>query len=127
MVEIQSLKIGASLVAFVIALSTVNTLAAGVGVGVQLDASGVSTSEVETLNDDLQNPTVAGIGQQDPGFLGVAVGIKRTLEQLYAITTRTHLILGAYGVPTVIGAGVQVMVNFTMAIGSLQILGRFKF
>lgn len=127
MTEIQSIKIGATMIAFVLALTTVNTLAATAGVGISLGASGITADDVEGVNSDLSKPGVTGVGSQDPGFFGIAIGIKRTLEQLWALTTRVHLILGAYGVPTVIGVGVQSMIDFTMAIGGLQILGRFKF
>lgn len=127
MSRIQSIEIGATLVAFIIALTTVNTLAAGAGIGVELTASGVTVDDVRGVNDDLENSRISGIGEQDPGFLGAAIGVRRTIEQLYALTTRVHLILGSFGVPTVIGAGVQIMVDFTMAIGLLQIVARFKF
>jgi len=127
MTQIQSIKIGATMVAFVLALTTVNTLAAGAGVGIQLQASGVTMTDVQTLNSQLSGPSVTGVGQQDPGFFGIALGIKQTLQQMWALTTRVHLILGSYGVPMVIGGSVQAMIDFTMAIGGLQILGRFKF
>jgi len=127
MTEIQSIRIGATMVAFVLALTTVNTLAAGAGIGVELGAGGISTEEVEATNQQLGNPQVTGVGQQDPGFFGIAIGIKQTIEQLWALTTRVHLILGSYGVPGVIGGSVQAMIDFTMAIGALQILGMFKF
>jgi len=127
MTQIQSIKIGATMVAFVLALTTVNSLAAGAGVGIQLQASGVTMTDVQTLNSQLSGPSVTGVGQQDPGFFGIALGIKQTLQQMWALTTRVHLILGSYGVPMVIGGSVQAMIDFTMAIGGLQILGRFKF
>lgn len=127
MTQIQSIKIGTTMVAFVLALTTVNTLAAGVGIGVELTASGITTEQINATTSDIQNPEVTGVGQQDPGFFGIAVGLKRTLDQLWALTTRVHLILGAYGVPVVIGGSVQAMIDFTMALGGAQILGRFKF
>lgn len=127
MVQIQGIKIGVTMVAFVLALTTVNTLAAGAGVGVQLGAAGVTTEQVSGTTSDLANPRVTGVGQQDPGFFGIAIGIKRTVQQLWALTTRVHLILGNYGVPLVIGGSVQTMIDLTMALGGLQILGRWKF
>lgn len=127
MTQIQSIKIGTTMVAFVLALTTVNSLAAGVGIGVELTASGITTEQIDATTSDIQNPEVTGVGQQDPGFFGIAVGLKRTLDQLWALTTRVHLILGAYGVPVVIGGSVQAMIDFTMALGGAQILGRFKF
>jgi hypothetical protein len=133
MSRIQSIEIAVTIVAFVIALTTVNTLAAGAGIGIELGASGVTVEDIQQTNDNLAQATdgegnrVGGIGQQDPGFLGAAIGVTRTINQLWALTTRVHLILGSYGVPTVIGAGVQVMINLTMALGSLQIVARFKF
>jgi hypothetical protein len=127
MTEIQSIKIGATMVAFVLALTTVNTLAAGAGIGIELTASGVGVEEIDQTTTSIKDPQVTGVGQQDPGFFGIAVGLKRTLDQLWALTTRVHLILGSYGVPAVIGGGIQAMIDFTMAIGGVQILGRFKF
>jgi hypothetical protein len=127
MTRIQSIRIGATMIAFVLALTTVNALAATAGIGVSLGASGITTEQIDSTTESFQQPEVTGVGQQDPGFFGIAVGLKRTLDQLWALTTRVHLIMAAYGVPVVIGAGVQAMVDFTMAIGGLQILGRFKF
>lgn len=127
MVEIQGIKIGATMVAFILALTTVNTLAAGAGVGIELTASGVNTQDVDQLNQNLTASPITGVGQQDPGFFGIALGVRQTLGQLYALTTRVHLILGAYGVPLVLGASIQSMIDFTMAIGMLQVIARFKF
>jgi len=125
--QIQGLRIAVTVAAFVVALTTVNTLAAASGVGIQLSAGGLSQDDVQQFGQNAQEPGVTGVGSQDPGFLGVAVGVTRTVQQLITLTTATGSILTSYGAPPVIGYGVQVMVDLVMGLAVLQVIARFRF
>jgi len=127
MVQIQGIKLGLTMIALVVALLTVNTLSAASGVGIQLTAGGLTKDDVEQQSKSLQDPDATGVGTQDPGFFGIAVGISKTFQQLITLTTAVGPILKSWGVPVVIGYSVQIMVDATMGIGLLQILGRVKF
>lgn len=127
MVQIQGIKLGLTMAALVVALLTVNTLSAASGVGIELTASGLSQGQVEQTAGEFQEPGVTGVGSQDPGFFGLAVGVTRTVQQLITLTTGVGPILQSWGAPFVIGYSAQVMVDITMGIAVLQLLVRFKF
>jgi len=124
--RIQGIKIGVTMAVLVFALLTVNTLSAATGVGVELTSSGVTTDQVESTAGEFQEPSVTGVGSQDPGFFGVAVGVTRTFQQLIAFTTGIDNTLISWGLPWVIGYSVQAIVDLTMGIAVLQIILRFK-
>lgn len=125
--QIQGIRIAITMAAFVVALTTTNTLMAASGVGIELSASGLSQDQVDSLGSDTQEPEVQGVGSQDPGFLGVALGVTRTIQQLITLTTETASILTSWGVPGVIAWGVQAMIDLAMGIAVLQVIARFKF
>lgn len=127
MVQIQGIKIGMTMVALVVALFTVNTLTAATGVGVELTGTGSSVDDVEGLAGEFQNPQASGAGSEDPGFFGVAVGVTNTVQQLITLTVGLSGMLKSWGINPVIATGVQIMVDVTMGIGLLQIIGRWKF
>jgi hypothetical protein len=126
--QIQGIKIGITVIALVVGLLTVNTLSAAAGIGVSLSPSGLPTEgEVEQTAGDFSKPDVTGVGSEDPGFFGVAVGVTDTLQQLITLATGMGDLLTAWGVPAVIAGSAQVMIDLTMGIGILQILLRFAF
>jgi len=127
MVQIQGIKIGMTMVALVVALFTVNTLTAATGVGIELTGNGQGVDDAEGLAGDFQNPKVSGAGSQDPGFFGVAVGVTKTVQQLVTLTVGTGGMLKSWGINPVIADSVQLMIDVTMGIGLLQIIGRWKF
>jgi hypothetical protein len=123
---LQGLRIAATVIAFVLALSTFNILVAP-AVGVDVGAGGLDQSDAQSVTGNLSQPEATSIGQQDPGFFGIATGIARTVTQLWTFTTAVHLILESYGVPLVIGTSIQIMIDLTLAMGFLQIWRAFKF
>lgn len=127
MVQIQGIKLGLTMAALVFALLTVNTLTAATGVGIELTASGLSQQQVEQTAGEFQEPEVTGVGSQDPGFFGLAVGVTKTVQQLITLTTGVGPILTSWGVPGVVGISVQAMVDITMGLAVLQLIVRFKF
>jgi len=127
MVQIQGIKIGMTMVALVVALFTVNTLTAATGVAVELNAGGNSVDDVEGLAGEFQSPQASGAGSQDPGFFGVAVGVTKTVQQLLTLTIGTGGMLKSWGINPIIANGIQIMIDVTMGIGLLQIIGRWKF
>lgn len=127
MVQIQGIKIGMTMVALVVALFTVNTLTAATGVGVELTGTGSSVDDVEGLAGEFQSPQASGAGSEDPGFFGVAIGVTNTVQQLITLTVGLGGMLKSWGINPVIATGVQIMVDVTMGIGLLQIIGRWKF
>lgn len=112
--------------ALVFALFTVNSLTAAAGIGISLDSGGLSRDDVNAVSGELEQPRAVAVGQQDPGFLGIAVGTARTVNQLWTITTNLHGILTSWGVPLPIAVGAQAMVNLTMAVTALQVLKEFR-
>lgn len=127
MANIQGIRIGLTVAAFVVALLTVNTLSAAAGVQVSLSSGGLpAAEEISETGGQFQSPNVTGVGSEDPGFFGVAVGVTKTVQQLIGFTTNLNGMLSSYGVPSVIGYSVQVMVDLVMGLGVLQILLRFK-
>jgi len=127
MVQTQGIKLGLTMVGLVVALLTVNTLSAAAGVGIELSASGLHKEDVQRTADDFNDPSVTGVGSQDPGFLGVAIGVTQTIQQLVTLTTATGSILESWGLPAVVAYSVQIMVDITMGLAVLQIILRFKF
>lgn len=127
MAQIQGIKIAGTMVALVVALTTVNALAATSGVAIELSANGVTTEQVEQVNSELNNQDASGVGSQDPGFLGIAIATTQTLKQLVALTTVLGGMLKSWGVPAVIAYSVQIMVDLTMGLAILQVLLRFKY
>lgn len=122
MVEIQGIKIAATMVALVLAMTTVNTLAASAGIVIEVNSGGVNTQDIESVNKNITNPEPSGVGSQDPGFFGIATGMTQTFQQLFALTTNLHAILDGWGVPPVIANSAQVMVNFVIGLALYQIL-----
>lgn len=127
MVQIQGIKLGLTMAALVFALLTVNTLTAATGVGIELTASGLSQQQVEQTSGEFQEPEVTGVGSQDPGFFGLAVGVTKTVQQLITLTTGVGSIITSWGMPSVVGISVQAMVDITMGLAVLQLIVRFKF
>lgn len=127
MVQIQGIKLGLTMVALVVALLTVNTLSAAAGIGMELTASGLQKENVQSTADSFQDPGVTGVGSQDPGFFGIAIGVTQTIQQLVGLTIHVGSILQSWGLPAVVGLSVQIMVDITMGLAILQIIGRFKF
>lgn len=127
MVQIQGIKIGFTMASLVLALLVVNSLSAAAGIGIELTASGLEKSEVASTAENFQDPGVTGVGSQDPGFFGIAIGVTNTIQQLVALTVHAGSILESWGLPAVIAYSVQIMIDLTMGIGILQIIGRFKF
>jgi hypothetical protein len=126
MVQIQGIRIGVTLAALVVALFTVNTMSAAAGIPMELSGQGDSVDDVEGLAGDFQSPSASGAGSEDPGFFGVAVGVTKTAQQLITLTTGIEQMLQTWGVPKPIGMGVQIMIDLTMGIALLQIIGRWK-
>jgi len=127
MARIQGIKIAGTMVALVLAMTTVNALAAQTGVAIELTANGVTTEDIDDVNSALNNQDASGIGSQDPGFLGIAIATTQTLKQLVALTTVLGPMLASHGVPPVIGYSIQAMVDLTMGLAMLMVLLRFKF
>lgn len=127
MSRIQGVRIGVAMVALVFALFTVNTLTAAAGLDMQLESGGLSRQTVDDTTAELSSPQAETVGQQDPGFFGVAVGTVRTFNQLWTITTNLHGVLISWGVHWTIAYSAQGMVDLTMAIAAFQILKSFKF
>lgn len=122
MVEIQGLKIAGTMVALILAMTTVNTLAASAGIAVEVGANGVSTEKIERVNANITNPEPSGVGSQDPGFFGIATGMTQTFQQIFALTTSLDDILKGWHVPAVIAYSAQIMVNFVIGLALYQIL-----
>jgi len=127
MVQIQGIKLGLTMAALIFALLTVNTLTAATGVGIELTASGLSQQQVQQTAGEFQEPEVTGVGSQDPGFFGLAVGVTKTVQQLITLTTGVGAIITSWGMPSVVGISVQAMVDITMGLAVLQLIVRFKF
>ncbi|GGM52428.1 hypothetical protein [Haloarcula argentinensis] len=122
MVQIQGIKIAATMIALVLAMTTVNTLAASAGVVVEVDSGGVNTQDIKSINGNITNPEPSGVGSQDPGFFGIATGMTQTFQQLFALTTSLHAILKGWGVPPIIANSAQIMVDFVIGLALYQIL-----
>jgi len=129
MVQIQGIKIAVVMVALVFSLFTVNSMVAEAGAGgdVQLDSAGLSRSDVDAITDELGSPEAETVGQQDPGFFGIAVGTTRTAQQLFLITTNLRGVLQSWGIPAPIAFSAQGMVNLAMALAAIQIIKSWKF
>lgn len=127
MVQIQGIKLGLTMVALVVALLTVNTLSAAAGIGIELTASGLQKEDVRSTADSFQDPGVTGVGSEDPGFFGIAIGVTNTIQQLVGLTTNAAAILESWGLPQVVAISIQIMIDITMGLAILQIIGRFKF
>jgi len=119
---LEGFKIAATMVALVLAMTTVNTLAASAGLAITVDANGVSTEDIRSVNSNISNPEPSGVGSQDPGFFGIATGMTQTFQQVFALTTSLHSILRGWGVPAVIAYSAQLMVDFTVGIALYPIL-----
>jgi hypothetical protein len=122
MVKIQGIKIAATMVALVLAMTTVNTLAAQAGVVIQPGIGGSTNEDVKAINSNMTNPEPSGVGSQDPGFFGIATGMTQTFQQLFEITTNLDSILIGWHVPAVIANSAQIMVNLVIGLGLYQIL-----
>lgn len=118
---IQGMRIGATLIALSLALFTLNALGVSAAAGVQLSAAGLSESTAQDTVGELKQGQVEGVGQQDPGFFGVAAAMLRTVSQLWTLVAKTSAILQSVGTPWPIAHSVQIMVDFTFVYGLYQI------
>jgi hypothetical protein len=119
---LEGLRLGATLMAVVLAMVTLNTLGVGAAAGVDLGMAGADKPLVAETAGDLQDPQASAVGQDDPTFFGVGVGITRTAQQLYVLLAKTGPILSSWGIPPVIATSIQLMVDLTFAISIMQIL-----
>lgn len=127
MVQIQGLKIAATMIALVLALSTMNTLAAASGLAIQLNSNGITTEQINSTVENTSDAPASGLGSQDPGFFGIAIGMGQTFQQLFALTTGFHAILKGWGVPPIIANSAQLMIDFTIVVAIYQIIRAVKF
>lgn len=119
---LEGFKIAATMMALVLALTTANALGLSAAAGVDLGTADLDQDTVASTNADLKNPQAEALGQQDPTFLGIGVGITMTLNQLWILVSRVGPILSSWGVHPAISYSVQIMVDFTFALGVIQVL-----
>jgi hypothetical protein len=118
---IQGMRIGATMIALVLALFTLNALGVSAIAGVDPGLAGMDRSDVSEINQQGKNAEIQGTGQQDPGFFGVAAASIRTFSQLWTLITNTSGILQSWSVPWPIAWSVQAMVDFVFIYGLYQI------
>lgn len=119
---------GLTIAGFMVAL-TVSTFTLG-GMG-WYAAAGVSfdtglQEDVESTNDDLNQPEAEGVGSEQVGFFGIAVGVTRTVSILGTLLVGTHNILQSWGVPWHIAWSVQLMVDFAFGLTLLAIFRGYQ-
>lgn len=127
MAQIQGIKIAATMIALVLGLTTVNTLAAASGIAIQMNANGITTEDIDQTVSNASSVPASGVGERDPGFFGIATGMTQTFAQVFALTTNLTAILSSFGVPSVIGASAQIMVDFTVMLALYQIIRAVRF
>lgn len=118
---IQGMRIGVTMIAFVLALFTLNAMGVSAVAGVDPGMGGLDRGDVGTINEQGKQAEIEGTGQQDPGFFGVAAAGVRTFTQLWALITKTAPILQSYTVPWPIAYSVQAMVDFVFIYGLYQL------
>jgi hypothetical protein len=120
----RGISLAAFMAAFVLAAMTLGATGYYEHAGVDLE-----TGHYDTVNDtitDTQQPDAQGVGTQDPGFFGIAVGIYKTLTSLFKITYKTSSILQTFGVHYAIAHSIQLMVNFAIAIALIEVYRGFN-
>ena len=118
---IQGMRIGVTMIAFVLALFTLNAMGVSAVAGVDPGMGGLQREDVNAINDGGKQAEIEGTGQQDPGFFGVAAAGVRTFTQLWALITKTAPILQSYTVPWPIAYSIQAMVDFVFIYGLYQL------
>jgi len=118
---IQGMRIGATMIAFVLALFTLNAMGISAVAGVDPGAGGLDRGDVSAINDQGKQAEIEGTGQEDPGFFGVAAASVRTFSQLWTLITKTSPILQSWSVPWPIAHSIQAMLDFVFIYGLYQL------
>lgn len=120
----QGLGVTAFMIAFILAAFTLGATGYYATTGVSFQ-----TGQIETVNEsvsEVEQPEAQGVGDDDPGFFGIAVGVWKTLNNLLAVTYKTQAILQSYGIHWSIAYSIQVMINFTVAIMLISVYRGYK-
>jgi len=118
---IQGIRIGATMIALVLALFTLNAMGISAVAGVNPGMGGMDRSDVAGINEQARGSEIVGTGQQDPGFFGVAAAGVRTFRQLWVLITNTSGLLQSWAIPWPIAWSVQAMVDFVFFYGLYQL------
>jgi|GEM_PF-5819523 len=118
---IQGMRIGATLIALVLAMFTLNALGISAVAGVDPAMGGMDRADVAGINENAKAQEIEGTGQQEPGFFGVAAAGIRTFNQLWVLITNLSGLLQSWMVPWPIAWSVQAMVDFVFMYGLYQI------
>jgi hypothetical protein len=123
------MKVGTTLLAFVITITVLNGLGVSAAAGIDPGTGGLAQDDAAATSQEFEESQFSGIGQQDPGIFGVVVAMVDTAKQLQTLVTKTAAILQSspWNVPTVIAWGVQIMVDVTFFWGLFQIARAVKF
>lgn len=120
----RGLGLGAFMIAFVLAGFTLGAIGWYGAAGVDLQ-----TGHTDTVNEtvgDIEQPEAQGVGTDDPGFFGIAVGVWKSLTSLLSITYKAQSLLQTYGVHWAIAYSIQIMIDFAVAITLISIYRGYK-
>jgi len=126
MSQLQGLVITKTVFAFVVALTVVNAMGLPAAAGVAVGAGGLQKSDVEQTTQDVSDFEGRAVGQSDPTFVGIAAAAGQTFNQLFTLATGTAGVLSSWGVPVIIGWGVQACIDLLLGLSVVQILLRWK-
>jgi hypothetical protein len=126
MVSLQGVRLAVGWTAFVLALTTVNAMGLPAQTGVEITAAGAGTQDVQAINEDFNRAEVEAVGDNDPGFFGVATGVTKTIGQLQTILTKLSPALQSWGTPAPLAIFVQLLVDLSFGLALLQIVRGFR-
>lgn len=120
----RGLDINAFMVAFVLAAFTLSATGWFAFAGVDLSTGGTDT--VNKTVGDIEQPEAQGVGTDDPGFFGIAVGVWKTLTTILSVTYKAQAWIQSYNVHWSIAYSIQVMIDMTVAITLISIYRGYK-
>lgn len=109
------------MVAFIVAGATMTALVAP-HAGMDLGTGPFTKDDVETVGSELTSPEAPGVGNNDPGFFGISIGVTGTvISVLTTVTMGIDDLLISYQAPPIIAWSVQQLVRLSIGITIIAI------
>jgi hypothetical protein len=118
---LKGIEIGATVIAFTLAVFTLSTMGVYGLAGVTVDSGGLAREDVTEVNEEIGQPEAEAYGTDSPGFFGIATGVTGTMSVLWTMVSGTHTVLQNNGVPWPIAWSVQAMVDLAVGLAIVAI------